>query len=64
MPADLSSKLNGWRKDKTPVIARTITEDKFTGTIEWFDNYNISLNTENGEVVLFKGTLAYMKPVE
>jgi len=64
MSVGLTPKLNEWINEETPVIARTIAEDKFTGTVNWFDNYNISLETENGEVVLFKGTLAYLKPIE
>ncbi|PTD94747.1 hypothetical protein C9439_00895 [archaeon SCG-AAA382B04] len=46
------------------MFASTTHGEEFEGVIDWFDNYNISLETEDGEVVLFKGTMAYIKPVE
>lgn len=64
MPPNLSGKLNEWRLEETPVAAKTTTGEEFSGTITWFDNYNISLETEDGEVVLFKGTMTYIRPDE
>ncbi len=62
MPPNLSGKLNEWRTEEIPVVAKTTTGEEFSGTINWFDNYNISLEAENGEVVLFKGAMTYIKP--
>lgn len=64
MPLNFSDRLNEWRKDETPVVVSTVTEEEFTGIVEWFDNYNISLDTEEGEVVLFKGGLVYIREVD
>lgn len=64
MPPTLTDRLNKWRKEETEVLASTTNGEEFEGVIDWFDNYNISLETEDGEVVLFKGTMAYIKPVE
>lgn len=64
MPPTLTDRLNKWRKEETKVFASTTHGEEFEGVIDWFDNYNISLETEDGEVVLFKGTMAYIKPVE
>jgi len=64
MPPNLSGKLNEWRLEETPVVAKTMTGEEFSGTINWFDNYNISLETEDGEVVLFKGAMTYIRPDE
>ena len=64
MPPNLSGKLNEWRVEETPVVARTTNGEEFSGTVTWFDNYNISLDTEEGEVVLFKGTMTYIRPAE
>lgn len=63
MPHNLDTKLNEWRREKTELVACTITDDEFEGVIEWFDNFNISLQTEDGEIVLFKGNLIYIKPI-
>jgi len=61
MPPNLDGQLNEWRIDETPVVVATVTEEEFSGTINWFDNYHISLQTEDGEMVLFKGALVYIR---
>lgn len=62
MPPNLEAKLNEWRMEEVPVVAETTTGEEFSGTINWFDNYNVSLDTQDGEVVLFKGNMTYIKP--
>lgn len=62
MAQNMEDQLDEWRADETQVVTCPVTKEEFIGAISWFDNYNIALETEKGEVVLFKGNLAYIRP--
>ncbi|MEF8798892.1 MAG: hypothetical protein V5A79_05705 [Candidatus Bipolaricaulota bacterium] len=64
MPSNMNGQVNEWIDEDVPVVAATVTKEEFAGTISWFDNYNIALETEDGEVVLFKGALVYIREAD
>ncbi|MFN3477748.1 MAG: RNA chaperone Hfq [bacterium] len=55
--------LNSLRKDDTKVRIETVNSKAYTGKIVSFDQYVVIINTDEGEVMLYKHALASVSKV-